>query len=69
MILVVVMHFGYFEDAEKGFVPDKDLFFVDYLGKGLSGSVYGKRSKLKRFRLSDFDLNDVNVAYPDSVFN
>ncbi|MCB0398631.1 MAG: PDZ domain-containing protein, partial [Winogradskyella sp.] len=43
------------------------LFFRDYLGKGLSGSVYGKRSKLKNFHLNDFSLENVNVAYPDSV--
>jgi hypothetical protein len=36
-----------FEDKEGNLEPKKDLFFIDYLGKGLSGSVYGKRSKLK----------------------
>ncbi len=47
--------------------PNKDMFFVDYLGKGLSGSVYGKRSKIKKFELNNFELNDVNVAFPDST--
>lgn len=55
-----------FEDLENGITPIKELFFDDYLGKGLSGSVYGKRSKVKSFQLSDFILNDVNVAFPDS---
>jgi hypothetical protein len=56
-----------FEDKGEGLIPKKDLVFVGYLGKGLSGSVYGKRSKVKRFVLSDFNLKDVNVAFPDSL--
>ena len=56
-----------FEDKEGGLIPNKDLIFLDYLGKGLSGSVYGKRSKVKLFALSDFSLKDVNVAFPDSI--
>lgn len=56
-----------FEDKDKGIVPLEDLFFLDYLGQGLSGSVYGKRSKVKYFKLSDFNLKDANVAYPDSI--
>lgn len=56
-----------FEDKEGNLEPKNDLVFIDYLGKGLSGSVYGKRSKLKSFALSDFNLKDVNVAFPDSL--
>lgn len=56
-----------FEDKDEGFTPRNDLFFIDYLGQGLSGSVYGKRSKLKAFNMSDFSLENANVAYPDSL--
>ena len=56
-----------FEDKEDNLTPKRDLIFVDYLGQGLSGSVYGKRSKVKDFTLSDFNLEDVNVAFPDSL--
>ncbi|WP_299367962.1 aspartyl protease family protein [Winogradskyella sp.] len=56
-----------FENEKKGLIPDKDLFFLDYLGKGLSGSVYGKRSKVNTFKLNDFILDNVNVAYPDTM--
>lgn len=55
-----------FEDED--IKPNIDLYFIDYLGKGLSGSVYGKRSKVQKFGLSDFELRDVNVAFPDSAF-
>jgi hypothetical protein len=56
-----------FEDKETGLTPKENLVFVDYLGKGLSGSVYGKRSKIELFKLNDFSLKDVNVAFPDSL--
>ncbi|TDU42797.1 aspartyl protease [Gelidibacter sediminis] len=56
-----------FENDSLGLVPDKDKYFMDYLGKGLSGSVYGKRSKLDQFSINSFHLNNLNVAYPDSA--
>jgi len=56
-----------FEDKRQGLTPDANLVFEDFLGKGLSGSVYGKRSKVKSFHLSDFILSNVNVAFPDSI--
>ncbi|MAX70750.1 MAG: signaling protein [Flavobacteriaceae bacterium] len=56
-----------FEETELGIEPNEDLFFEDYLGKGLSGSVYGKRSKVDMFSISEFDLKNVNVAFPDSL--
>ena len=56
-----------FEDKALGIYPREDMQFEDFLGKGLSGAVYGSRSKAMRFGLSDFDLMDVNVAFPDSV--
>lgn len=55
-----------FEDKESGIsVPDK--FFDDFLGRGLSGSVYGKRAKIDNFRIKDFNLKSVNAAFPDSA--
>lgn len=54
-----------FED--KNLKPSDNLFFIDYLGRGLSGSVYGKRSKIEKFQLTNFELENVNVAFPDST--
>ncbi|NNE30916.1 MAG: signaling protein [Winogradskyella sp.] len=56
-----------FEDSSKGLVPDTSLFFRDYLGKGLSGSVYGKRSRINKLTLNKFEINDANVAFPDTA--
>ena len=52
-------------DDEDVTIPDK--FFEDFLGRGLSGSVYGKRSKLDKFSIAGFELKKVNVAFPDSM--
>jgi len=41
--------------------------FEDFLGHGLSGSVYGKRSTVETFSVKGFTLNRVNVAFPDST--
>lgn len=57
-----------FEKSKENLTIPKDLFFDDFLGKGLSGAVYGKRSKIESFSLSDFNLKEVNVAYPDSIY-
>jgi hypothetical protein len=52
-----------FADPEKGLtVPEK--FYEDYLGKGLSGTIYGKRTKISQVRLGDFVLRDAKAAFP-----
>jgi hypothetical protein len=56
-----------FEDDSLGIMPPEDLYFDDFLGKGLSGSVYGKRSKAENFKVSSFSFDNVNVAFPDSL--
>jgi len=43
-------------------------FFDDFLGLGLSGNVYGKRSKLPSFQFGSFGLDNVKVAFPDARF-
>lgn len=55
-----------FEDQDQGIeVPEK--YFDDYMGRGLSGDVYGKRSKLKSFNIGNFEMEDAKVAFPDSI--
>ncbi|MGB3607116.1 MAG: aspartyl protease family protein [Psychroserpens sp.] len=55
-----------FEDHDIGLKPFENRYFDDFIGKGLSGNVYGKRSKVKSFKLKSFELDNVNVAFPDS---
>ena len=53
-----------FENKEKSInVPQKH--FEDYLGKGFSGDVSGKRAQIKKFTFSTFEFNNPVVAFPD----
>ncbi len=52
------------KSSESIKIPDK--YFIDYLGKGLSGNIYGKRSKIDKIIIGDYVFTDANVAYPDS---
>ncbi|MDI1307198.1 MAG: aspartyl protease family protein [bacterium] len=45
-------------------VPVKN--FEDYLGKGFSGDVEGRRAKISKFTMSKFEFNNPIVAFPDS---
>ena len=52
------------KSSEEIELPEK--YFQDYLGKGLSGNIYGKRSKVNRLILGNYEFTNVNVAFPDS---
>lgn len=56
-----------FENDTLGIVPDSLNYFEDFLGRGLSGNVHGKRSKIDAFSLGEFQLTNVNAAFPDST--
>lgn len=45
-------------------VPPKN--FEDYLGKGFSGDVLGKRALISKFSMPGFDFNNPVVSFPDS---
>ena len=45
-------------------IPDKN--FEDYLGKGFSGDVEGKRAQISKFTISKFEFHNLIIAFPDS---
>ncbi|SFU62416.1 Aspartyl protease [Pustulibacterium marinum] len=47
-------------------VPERN--FEDFLGKGLSGEIHGKRSKVNSLLLNDFELKEVKCAFPDEEY-
>ncbi|MGI9550948.1 MAG: aspartyl protease family protein [Aurantibacter sp.] len=51
-----------FED-EAIDIPDKN--YDDFLGKGLNGSIFGKRTKVNSINLGPFVLKDAKAAFPD----
>lgn len=56
-----------FQD-ERIEIPEK--YYEDFLGKGLSGDIYGKRTKIHHLKIADFVLNDAKAAFPDmETFN
>lgn len=46
-------------------VPTKN--FEDFLGRGFSGDVKGRRALVNKFKMTDFEFNNPVVAFPDSV--
>lgn len=51
-----------FEDEDIG-IPD--LNYDEFLGKGLSGNIFGKRTKVNSIKLGSFALRDAKAAFPD----
>lgn len=46
-------------------IPENN--FTDFLGKGLSGNIYGKKSKLNSLEIGTFKFKNLLVSYPDST--
>lgn len=54
-----------FQDTQNNFkVPEKN--FDDYLGKGFSGDIFGKRTRISKFKISTFEFANPIIAIPDS---
>ncbi len=55
-----------FEEKDKRIkVSDKN--FDDYLGMGFSGTVYGRRCRIKKLKINNFLFENPIVAMPDSI--
>jgi hypothetical protein len=55
-----------FENKDKSIkIPVKN--FEDYLGKGFSGDVEGRRAQINKFTFLKFEFNNPIVAFPDST--
>ena len=52
---------------EENFISESPKnYFIDFLGLGLSGNIYGKRSKIKKLSIDEFQLEKVTTSFPDS---
>ncbi|MES2748130.1 MAG: PDZ domain-containing protein [Bacteroidota bacterium] len=55
-----------FKEKDKRIhVSDKN--FDDYLGLGFSGTIYGKRCRIKKLLINNFTFENPIVAIPDSI--
>lgn len=53
----------------SGLITDSPKnYFDDFLGLGLSGNIFGKRSRLDEVGFTKYKLSDVNVAFPENEF-
>lgn len=56
-----------FPDKERKIeIPEKS--FTDFLGFGISGSIYGERSRIESLEIGKYTLREVNSSYPQSVY-
>ncbi len=53
-----------FED-DRIKVPEK--YYEDFLGKGLAGDIYGRRTKIDRISIGKFNLKDAKASFPDMI--
>ncbi len=49
----------------QAILPDNN--FDDFLGRGFSGEVYGKRAKLDRVIMHDYTFKQPYIAFPDTL--
>ena len=40
-------------------------WFDDFLGQGLSGDIFGKRSKIPKMSIGNFEMTNIKVAFPN----
>ena len=52
-----------FENKIK--IPDKN--FDDYLGRGFGGEILGKRAKITKLKIDNFEFENPIVSFPDSI--
>ncbi|RZJ69694.1 PDZ domain-containing protein [Flavobacterium sp.] len=51
--------------SDEILLPKK--YFEDFLGRGFSGEIFGKRGRIKKFGIAGFTFEEPIVAFPDAV--
>ncbi|MEN8137343.1 MAG: hypothetical protein ABFR62_02825 [Bacteroidota bacterium] len=54
-----------FINSHQG-IEEPKKYINDFLGSGLSGDIFGKRSRISGLHIGDLILEDITVSYPDS---
>jgi len=52
---------------ENSRIKTPSLFFNDFLGRGFSGDIFGKRARLESLKIQDFTINEPTVSFPDAT--
>jgi hypothetical protein len=56
----------YFKQNNKE-ITIPSINFIDFLGRGFSGEVYGKRGRISAFQIGTFKLQKPIAAFPDTT--
>jgi hypothetical protein len=54
-----------FENNENIKLPPK--YFQDFLGRGFSGNIYGKRSRIEKIKMGSNEIISPTISFPDSL--
>ena len=52
---------------ENDSIPLPKKYYDDFLGKGLAGDIYGKRTRVEKVRIGSHVLLDAKAAFPDML--
>lgn len=55
-----------FENRDRH-IKVPNLYFDDYLGQGLNGNIYGKRSRINSLKIGRFLLPNITISFPDTL--
>lgn len=55
-----------FEHTQENIKTPK-RFFTDILGEGLSGAIYGNRSRIPKLKINSFEIEKPTVSFLDSI--
>ena len=48
-------------------IQSPKTYFNDFLGRGFSGNVYGKRSRIEKFQIGKYEIFNPTISFPDSL--
>jgi PDZ domain len=54
-----------FENGDNIKIPQKN--FEDFLGRGFSGNIYGKRSRIDQINIGKYQIETPTCSFPDSL--
>lgn len=58
----------FFQSASSNNIKVPDISFYDFLGRGLSGEIYGKRARIQELNINNIKFKNPIVAFPDSNY-
>ncbi len=53
-----------FENDQKE-IKSPDLYFDDFLGKGFSGDIHGKRSRIEKILIGSYEIHSSTISFPN----